>query len=78
MSPTTGVPPEIEALETGTVLYDRHRNEYFAVERVDDAGVALRRDGTEYYVPHSLFAPWQDSRLVPVEELSDPDLPGWL
>lgn len=78
MTEHTETPPEIAQLEAESVLYDRHRKEYFVVTDVDDIGVGLHQSGTDFYVPHSLFVTWQDTRLVPSKELSDPDLPEWV
>ena len=71
-------PPEIGDLAEDNVLYDRHRKEYFHVTAVEDDGVGLHQSGTDFYVPHSLYVTWQDTRLVPREELSDPGVPEWL
>ncbi len=71
-------PPEIDDLDADSVLYDRHRKEYFHVRMVDGDGVGLHQSGTDFYVPHSLYVTWQDTRLVPREELSSPDVPDWL
>jgi hypothetical protein len=60
------------------LLYDRHRGEYFELVAEDGAGVTLRRDGTDYYVPRSLFDPWRGSRLFPANEMTEPDLPDWV
>lgn len=52
-------------LETGDRLYDRASGEEYAlVVDVDDTGVTVRQGDTEYYVPHALFTPWNDSGLV--------------
>ena len=72
------VPTEISALEDGAVLYDRHRKEYFVVTDVDEEGVGLHQSDTDFYVPHSLYVTWQDTRLIPTDELSNPDIPGWV
>ena len=72
------VPPEIADLDEESVLYDRHRKEYFHVTAVEDGGVGLHQSGTDFCVPHSLYVTWQDTRLVPREELSDPDIPEWV
>jgi hypothetical protein len=71
-------PPEIAGLDADSVLYDRHRKEYFHVTAVDGEGVGLHQSGTEFYVPHSLYVTWQGTRLVPRTQLSDPDIPEWL
>ena len=78
MPPNTDVPVEIDDLDEGAVLYDRHRKEYFVVTGIDGAGVSLHQSDTDFYVPHSLYVTWQDTRLVPTAELSDPDVPEWV
>lgn len=72
------IPEDVTALDAGDALYDRHRKEYYLVEAVDEEGVSLRRDEREYYVPHALFAPWHDSRLVSIDEVTEPTVPEWL
>lgn len=72
------IPAEVAALETGEVLCDRHRKECFVVRDVEERGTRLERDDEEFYVPHSLLAPWLDSRLFAVEESESADLPAWL
>ena len=78
MPSDTDVPVEIDELDEGTVLFDRHRTEYFVVTGIDGSGVSLHQSATDFYVPHSLYVTWQDTRLVPTEELSDPDVPKWV
>jgi hypothetical protein len=73
-----GVPDPIAALEPGAVLRDRHRKEWFLVREVTDRGTRLEQDGEEFYVPHSLFVTWVDSRLFPVDESDTVDFPKWL
>lgn len=52
-------------LEPGDVLYDGETGEEYAViVDIDDVGVTMRRGDTESFVPHALFAPWNDARLV--------------
>lgn len=78
MSRDDDVPEDVTTLEDGDVLFDRHRKGYYLVEAVEKGGVSLRRNEQEYYVPHALFAPWHDSRLVPIDEVTDPTVPEWL
>jgi hypothetical protein len=72
-SPTGTASPVPEEL-----LYDRHRGEYFELVAEDGAGVTLRRDEIDYYVPRSLFDPWRGSRLFPASQMTDLDLPDWV
>ena len=72
------IPDVITDLEAGEVLCDRYRKDCFVVREVEERGTRIERDGEEYYVPHSLFAPWVDSRLFPVEEADSEELPDWL
>ena len=72
------IPAEVAALGTGEVLCDRHRKECFVVRDVEERGTRLERDDEEFHVPHSLLAPWLDSRLFAVEESESADLPEWI
>ncbi|PSP75996.1 hypothetical protein BRC86_02485 [Halobacteriales archaeon QS_3_64_16] len=72
------IPDVIADLETGEALYDRHRKDCFVVQEVEERGTRIERDDEDFFVPHSLFAPWVDSRLFPVEEADSEDLPDWL
>lgn len=74
----TGVPAEIDDLEPGEVLHDRRRKEWFVVIDIEDRGTRLRQDDDEFFVPHSLLAPWVDSRLFAVEESDDVEFPEWV
>jgi hypothetical protein len=74
----TAIPAEVSAIEKGEVLCDRHRKECFVVREVEERGTRLEQDGEDFYVPHSLLAPWLDSRLFAVEESESADLPEWL
>jgi hypothetical protein len=78
MAPDADASREIADLTEDSVLYDRHRKEYFHVTAVDDGGVGLHQAGSDFYIPHSLYVTWQDTRLVPRDELSDPDIPAWV
>jgi hypothetical protein len=74
----TGIPTAVARLDAGQVLCDRHRKECFVVREVAARGTRLEQDGEEFFVPHSLLAPWVDSRLFAVEESESADLPDWL
>lgn len=52
-------------LSAGDVLYDAENSERYAViVAITDAGVTIRRNGTEQFIPHALFLPWNDASLV--------------
>lgn len=68
---------ELTGLHEGEVLCDRHRRECYQVSGIDDAGVALQQDGTEFYIPRSLFVTWYPRRLFPIENTSSIDTPEW-
>lgn len=68
---------ELADLREGEVLCDRHRRECYQVSGVDDAGVALRQDGTEFYLPCSLFVTWYRRRLFELENATSIDAPEW-
>lgn len=72
------VPVDYDGLASEDVLYDRHRREYFVVGGLDDRGIDLRQDGTEFFVPHSLFVPWYGSRVFKATNLSNAELPDWV
>jgi len=72
------IPRAIARLDAGQILCDRRRKECFVVRAVEERGTRLEQDGEEFYVPHSLLAPWVDSRLFAVEETESTDLPEWL
>jgi hypothetical protein len=51
--------------EPGDVLYETESGtEYAVIVDTDAAGVTMRRGDTESFVPHPLFAPWNDDGLV--------------
>jgi hypothetical protein len=51
--------------DAGDVLYETRSHERYAVVvAVDPAGVTLRRDGREQFVPHAMFAPWNDASIT--------------
>lgn len=52
-------------LEPGDVLYDAERGEEYAIlVDIDDVGVTIRQGDTESFIPHALFARWNDAGLV--------------
>lgn len=52
-------------LEPGDVLYESESGkEYAVIVDIDAAGVTMRQGDTESFVPHALFAPWNDAGLV--------------
>ena len=61
----------------GEILCDRHRKECYQVSRIDEMGVALHRDGTDFYIPHSLFVTWYGRRLFPIDGSGSIALPEW-
>lgn len=52
-------------LKAGDVLYDgTDGEEYALIVSVNDAGVTVRQGDVESFLPHTLFAPWNDDGLV--------------
>lgn len=70
-------PDELSPLRAGDVLCDRHRRECYQVAGVDKVGVALHQDGTDFYVPRSLFVSWYGRRLFLIAESRSIDPPEW-
>ena len=73
-----GVPPDdLADLREGEILCDRHRRECYQVAGVDEIGIALHREGAEFYIPCSLFVNWYGRRLFPIEgtSIEAPDYP---
>lgn len=68
---------EFADLREGEVLCDRHRQECYQVIGVDDTGVALRQEGTEFYIPRSLFVTCYRRRLFSIENATSIDTPDW-
>jgi hypothetical protein len=75
--PTPPLGSERTDIDPGDVLCDRHRKECFEVTSVDESGVALQRESTEFYIPHSLFAPWYGTRLHQIQDSTSTDSPDW-
>ena len=49
----------------GDVLYETDsRERYAVVVATDPAGVTLRRNDGEQFVPHAMFAPWNDASIT--------------
>ena len=72
------IPPnELAALQRGEILCDRHRQECYQVSGIDGAGVTLHRDGTDFYIPRSLFSSWYGRRLFSIEETRSIETPQW-
>jgi hypothetical protein len=58
--------------DIGDVLYESESHERYAVVvATDPAGVTLRRNGGEQFVPHAMFAPWNDSSIALKPALAD-------
>ena len=56
--------PDRTAPAVGDVLYETRSHERYAVVvAIDSAGVTLRRNGSEQFVPHAMFGRWNDSSL---------------
>lgn len=72
-----GVPAELDGLEVGEVLCDRHRREWFVILGIGSTGITLQQDRTRFYVPLSLFLPWYGSRLFPIGETTSIERPDW-
>ena len=71
------LPNDLADLPEGEILYDRHRRECYQVTSVDDFGVALHQDGTDFYVPCSLFVSWYGRRLFSIDETRSIEAPEW-
>jgi hypothetical protein len=69
---------DLADIDEGDVLCDRRRQNCFIVSGVEDDGIALRNEDTEYYVPPTLFVGWYGSRVFPVESSESVDLPNWI
>lgn len=51
--------------DVGDVLYETQSHERYAVVvAVDPAGVTLHRNGGEQFIPHAMFAPWNDASIT--------------
>lgn len=72
------VPTELSALTEETILYDRHRRDWYVVTNINDSGVGLRQTDSEYSIPHAFFCSLYKKRLVPLEEISSIELPSWV
>lgn len=60
----TDTPTDRADPDVGDVIYETRTHERYAVVvATDPAGVTLRRNGGEQFVPHAMFAPWNDSSL---------------
>lgn len=59
----------------GEVLYDRHRREYYRVDSVEPTGIALHQDGTDFYIPRSLFVSWYGRRLFSIDGTGSIEVP---
>lgn len=56
--------PDRTAPAVGDVLYETRSHERYAVVvATDPAGVTLRRNGSEQFVPHAMFGRWNDVSL---------------
>jgi hypothetical protein len=70
-------PDYLAGLRRGDVLCDRHRRECYQVTSIDGTRIGLHRDGTDFFVPRSLFVSWHGRRLFPIEESRTIDTPDW-
>ena len=53
--------PEIpKSVEEADRLYDERTDSHYRVVAVSNTGLTLRRNGSEYYVPHEAFTEWYD------------------
>ncbi|MGN8218187.1 hypothetical protein ACTG0T_07540 [Halococcus morrhuae DSM 1307] len=51
--------------DVGDVLYETDSHERYAVVvATDSAGVTLRRNDSEQFIPHAMFAPWNDASIT--------------
>ncbi|PSP42058.1 hypothetical protein BRC68_12925 [Halobacteriales archaeon QH_6_64_20] len=60
------------------VLYDDRQEHHYVAVRVNDDGVTMRRQDTEYYVPHTIFTEWYDPTQVTRNEDIPVEAPDWL
>lgn len=74
---TTPAHPELSTLEPGDILCDRHRYDWYVVTDIDNSGVGLRDNETEYMLPHSLFCSIYGRRLFHAEQTANLDVPDW-
>lgn len=70
-------PSSLVDAREGEVLCDRHRRECYRVETIDETGIVLHQDGTDFYIPHSLFVSWYGRRLFSTDETQSLDVPEW-
>lgn len=78
MATNTDQHSELDDIDEGDVLCDRRRQNCFIVTAIDDEGISLHNEDTEYYVPPTLFVCWYGSRVFPIEESESIDLPDWI
>jgi hypothetical protein len=64
-------------LEEGDLLRDWRREDQFEITTTDESGIGLHHDGTEFYIPHSLFAPWYGSRIHSVTAAMTTEPANW-
>ncbi|UOO95419.1 hypothetical protein MUK72_01605 [Halococcus dombrowskii] len=51
--------------DVGDVLYETDSHERYAVVvATDSAGVTLCRNDSEQFIPHTMFAPWNDASIT--------------
>lgn len=71
------LPDELAALREGEILCDRHRRDCYRVAGVDETRVALHQDGTDFYIPCSLFVSWYGRRLFAIDGTRSIEAPTW-
>ena len=68
----------VDGIATEDVLYDDRREQHYVAVAVTEEGVTLRRRGTEYYVPHTIFAQWYDSDRITQNDDIPVEAPDWI
>jgi hypothetical protein len=71
------LPSDLTDLREGDILYDRHRRDCYQVDSVEQTGVGLHQDGTDFHIPHSLFVSWYGQRLFSIEQAQSIETPDW-
>ena len=71
------LPDGLADLREGEILCDRHRKKCYRVAGVDKIGIALHQEGTDFYVPRSLFVSWYGRRLFSIDKTRSIEAPEW-